>query len=91
VAGSEPVSSSNQISAAAAADLQPSPQRRRVAWPFAATILGAALLGIALAFCARTLSPAWGLDGDIASILQSDVICSGERSSTLPQTARADK
>ena len=37
-------------SAVTAASLQPSPQRRRVAWPFAATMLCASLLGIGLAY-----------------------------------------
>ncbi len=66
------MSSSNQI---AAASLQPSPQRRRVAWPFAATMLCASLLGIGLAYCVRTLSiPVWGLDGGDASLWMSEAI-----------------
>jgi hypothetical protein len=89
--GSGPVFSSKQVSAVAAVRLQASSQGKRAAWPFAATILCAALLGIGLAFCARTLSPAWGLDGGIAAFLQGDVICSSGRSSTPPQTARMDQ
>jgi hypothetical protein len=76
---------------AAAAGLQPSPQRRRVTWPFAATMLCASLLGIGLAYCARTLLPAWGLDGGIASFLPADAVCSSGNSSTSPQTTRADE
>ena len=37
------------MSAVTAASLQHSPQRRRVPWPFAATMLCASLLGIGLA------------------------------------------
>jgi hypothetical protein len=74
-----------------AASLQPSPQRRRVAWPFVATMLCASLLGIGLAYCARTLLPAWGLDGGIASFLPSGVVCSSENPSKSPETASADE
>jgi hypothetical protein len=85
------MSSSNQISAITAAGLQPSPQRRRVAWPFAATMLGASLLGIGLAYCVRTLSiPVWGLDGGGASLLPGDVVCASENSSGPPETIRRE-
>jgi hypothetical protein len=74
-----------------AASLQPSPQRRRVAWPFVATMLCASLLGIGLAYCARTLLPAWGIDGGIASFLPSGVVCSSGNSSKPPETIRRDE
>ncbi|KRR00773.1 hypothetical protein [Bradyrhizobium valentinum] len=89
--GFSPVSSSNQMSAIAAASLQPSQQRRRVAWPFAATMLSASLLGIGLAFCARALLPAWGIEGASAFFLPNDVVCSNGNSSTSPQTTRMDE
>jgi len=79
--GSWPVSSSNQTSAATAASLPSSPQRKRTAWPFAATLVCASLLGIGLAFCARTMLPAWALDGGL--FLPSVVCSSGD-----PQAAR---
>ena len=59
------MSSSNQTSAAIAASLPSSPQRKRTAWPFAATLVCASLLGIGLAFCVRTMLPAWALDGGL--------------------------
>src|SRR5205814_952711 len=66
--------------------------RRRVTWPFAATMLCASLLGIGLAYCARALSiPVWGLDGGGASLLPADVVCSSGNSSTSPQTTRTDE
>jgi hypothetical protein len=48
------VSSSNQNSATTAVSPPSSPQQKRAPWPFAATLLCASLLGIALALCART-------------------------------------
>jgi hypothetical protein len=85
------VSSPNQISAVTAASLPPSPQRRRVAWPFAATMLCASLLGIGLAYCVRTLSiPVWGFDGGAASLLPGDVVCASENSSKPPETIRRE-
>jgi hypothetical protein len=78
------VSSSNQTSATSAADL-PSPSRQqRAPLPFAATLIGASLLGIALAFCARTMLPAWALDGEFLT----SVVCSSEKSAASPQGAR---
>jgi hypothetical protein len=58
-------------------------------WPFAATMLCASLLGIGLAYCTRTLLPAWGLDG--MSLLPTDVVCSDGNSSASPRTVRADQ
>ena len=85
------MSSPNQISAVTVASPQPSPQRRRVTWPFAATMLGASLLGIGLAYCVRTLSiPVWGFDGGGASLLPGDVVCATENSLTPPETIRRE-
>ena len=75
------------MSAVAVASLQSSPQRKRAAWPFAATMLCASLLGIGLAYCARTMLPAWELDGASAAFLPN-VVCSSGNSSTSPQTTR---
>ena len=84
------MSSLNQISAVTAASPQHSPQRRRVAWPFAATMLCASLLGIGLAYCVRTLSiPVWGFYGG-ASLLPGDVVCASENSSKPPETIRRE-
>ena len=80
------MSSPNQISAITPASLQSSPQRR-AAWPFAATLVCASLLGIGLAYCARTLLPAWELDGGGAFFL-SNIVCSSGNSSTPPQATR---
>jgi len=81
------VSSPNQMSAISAASLQSSPPRRRAAWPLAATLVCASLLGIGLAYCAHTLLPEWGLDGASAFFLPS-VVCSSGNSSTSPQATR---
>jgi hypothetical protein len=81
---SDPVSSGDQTSAATAGGL---PQRKRTAWPFAATLMCASLLGIGLAFCARTMLPAWAIDGSSASLLTS-AICSSGGSAESPQAAR---
>jgi hypothetical protein len=78
---------SNQTSAATAAGLPSSSQRKRTAWPFAATLMCASLLGVGLAFCARTMLPASGLDGGSAFFL-SNVICSSGSSPDSPQAAR---
>ena len=45
------------------------------------------LLGIGLAYCARTLLPEWGLDGGSAFFLPNVVCSSGDSSPSL-QTAR---
>lgn len=69
----------NQTSATTVADLS-SPQQKQTSWPFAATLVCASLLGIiALAFCARTMLPAWALDGEY---LSPSVICSSANSQT---------
>jgi hypothetical protein len=73
------------------ASLQPSPHRRRSAWPFAATIVCASLLGIGLAYGVRTLLPGWTLDGSIASFLPNDVVCSNGNSPKPTETVRGDK
>jgi hypothetical protein len=63
-----------------------------VAWPFAATMLCASLLGIGLAYCVRALSiPVWGLDGGSASLLPGDVVCANGNSSKPPETIRRDE
>jgi len=75
------------MSAISAAGLQSSPQRKRAGWPFAATLVCASLLGIGLAYCARTLLPEWGLDGGSAFFLPNVVCSSGDSSPSL-QAAR---
>jgi hypothetical protein len=61
----------------ATARLQSSPKRRQAAaWPFAATLVCASLLGIGLAYGVRTLLPEWTLEGGIAAFLPDDVVCS---------------
>jgi hypothetical protein len=79
------VSSSNQTSATTAASLLSSSQAKRAPWPFAATLVWASLLGIALAFCARMMLPAWALDGEF---FPSSVVCSSGNSEASPQAAR---
>ena len=81
------MSSPNQMSAISAASLQSSPQGKRAAWPFAATLMCASLLGIGLAYCTRTLLPEWGLDG-ASAFFSPNVVCSSENSSPSPQTTR---
>jgi hypothetical protein len=76
------VISSNQTSATTAASL-PSSQQQRA--PFAGTLVCASLLGIALAFCARTMLPAWALDGEF---FPSSVVCSSGNSVGSPEAAR---
>jgi hypothetical protein len=79
------VSSSNQTSAVTVASL-PSPlQRKRAAWPLATTLMCASLLGIGLAFCVRTMLPAWSLDG---GLFLPSVVCSSGNSPVSPQVAR---
>jgi hypothetical protein len=78
------VTSSNQTSATSAADLPSSSQQKRKPWPFAATLACASLLGIALAFGARTMLPAWALDGEFFP----SSICSSGNSSASLQAAR---
>jgi hypothetical protein len=73
------------MSTTTADSLSSLPQRKRTAWPFAAMLMCASLLGIGLAFCARTMVPAWALDGSSASLLTS-VICSSSNSAN-PQHA----
>jgi hypothetical protein len=68
-----------------AASLPSSPQRKRTAWPFAATLICASLLGVGLAFCVRTMLPAWSLDG---GLFLPSVVCSSENSPASPQAAR---
>jgi hypothetical protein len=70
---------------AIAASLPSSPQQKRTAWPFAATLVCSSLLGIGLAFCARTMLPAWALD---EGLFLTNVICSSGNSSTSPQATR---
>jgi flagellar biosynthesis protein FliR len=60
-----------------------SPQQR-APWPFAATLVCASLLGIVLAFCARTVLPAWALDGEFFP----SSVCSSGNSAASPQAAR---
>jgi flagellar biosynthesis protein FliR len=79
------VISSNQTSAISAADLPPPSQQKRASWPFAATLVCASLLGIALAFCVRTALPAFALDGEFFS---SSVVCSNANSTASQQAAR---
>jgi len=79
------VSSSNQNSATTAVSPPSSPQQKRAPWPFAATLLCASLLGIALAFCARTVLPAWALDGEF---FLTSVVCLSGNSAASPQAAR---
>jgi hypothetical protein len=62
-----------------------SSQQQRAPWPFAATLLGASLLGIVLAFCARTMLPAWALDGEF---FPSSVVCSRGDSAASPEAVR---
>jgi len=71
--------------ATTAASPPSSSQQKRAPWPFAATLVCASLLGIALAFCARTMLPAWALDGDF---FLTGVVCSSESSPASPQAAR---
>jgi hypothetical protein len=74
----------NQTSATTAAGLPSSSRQQRAPWPFAATLLCASLLGIALAFCARTMLPAFALDREFLT----SVVCSSEKSAVSPQGAR---
>jgi hypothetical protein len=76
---------SNQTTATTEADLPSSSQRQRAQLPFAATLACASLLGIALAFCARTMLPAWALDGEF---FPSSVVCSSGNSAASPEVAR---
>jgi hypothetical protein len=45
----------------------------------------ASLLGIGLAFCVRTMMPAWALDG---GLFLTGVVCSSGNSPASPQAAR---
>jgi len=58
---------------------------QEAAAPFAATLVCASLLGIGLAFCARTMLPAWSLDG---GLFLPSVVCSSGNSPASPQAAR---
>jgi hypothetical protein len=75
------------MSATGAASVPSSPQEKRTAWPFAAMIVSAALLGIGLAVCVRTMLPVWTLDGSGASFF-TNIVCSSRNSSASPQAAR---
>jgi hypothetical protein len=55
-----------------------------MAWPFAATLVCASLLGVGLAFCVRTMLPAFAFDGE----LFPSSVCSDENSPASPQDAR---
>lgn len=78
------MSSVEQTSAISATGLSSSSHQKRASWPFAATLVCASLLGIALAFGVRTMLPAFALDGDLIA----SVVCSSENSAAAPPVAR---